>query len=106
MLAHVVANFGESLEDLTTGHILKGYNEVVVAFSRMPHCPVGIPDYMMNANHKSLVQMNGKLLQSSSLQIGHHSNSTSKSNSKISLSMADAVSEIGETLTQCSCVIS
>jgi len=66
ILTHVVTHFAENLEELTTENILKGFNEVV-AFSKMPHCLVDIPDYIMSANIKSLVQMNGKLHQSSQL---------------------------------------
>ena len=66
ILTHVVANLVENLEELTGENIVKDYNEVV-SFSRMPHCPIEIPEYIMGANHKTLAQINGKILHSSLL---------------------------------------
>lgn len=66
ILAHVLENFSKNLEDMTVENILKGFNEIVT-FSKMPHCTVQIPQYIMSASHKNLMQMNGKL-QSPPLQ--------------------------------------
>ena len=72
ILAHVLQNFSENLEDMTTEHILQGFNEIVT-FSKMSHCTIQIPDYIMIASHKTPLQMNGKL-QSLSLQNEQHKN--------------------------------
>ena len=60
ILTHVLANFNDNFEDMATQHILQGFNEIVT-FSKMSCCAIQIPDYLMNANHKTLLQMNGKL---------------------------------------------
>ena len=57
---------------MTTEHILQGFNEIVT-FSKMSHCTIQIPDYIMIASHKTPLQMNGKL-QSLSLQNEQHKN--------------------------------
>ena len=60
ILAHVLENFSKNLEDMTTEHILQGFNEIVT-LSKMSHCTIQIPEYIMSASHKTQLQMNGKL---------------------------------------------
>ena len=72
ILAHVLQNFSENLEDMTTEHILQDFNEIIT-FSKMSHCTIQISDYIMNASHKTPLQTNGKL-QLLSLQNEQHKN--------------------------------
>lgn len=60
ILAHLLANFRDNSESMTTEHILQGFNEIIT-FSKMPHCSAQIPDYIMYPSHKNLLQMSGKL---------------------------------------------
>jgi len=96
ILTHVVANFAENLEELTTENILKGYNEVV-SFSRMPHCPIEIPDYIMGADLKSLVQLNGKLFRSSLLPAENPLANANSCSTIIPPSVTGVSERIGET---------